>query len=178
MLNTQKSKANSLPDVDNPKQASEHLLSNIPVNDETHKPNKAKVQRQYQCIWTLIGELNIFQGDNKSKYFSSGRLILLHERDRYKAVYCYSVSKEYEDQARVTAICEGTAGVEMDSFGTEQLVLTCDIITRTAIKKLQNSSKHFRMILYPSYNEDNKVIEMIANFNTKNSVGKLIFKRG
>lgn len=135
-------------------------------------------EKKYEGNWVLMGEFEGFQGDFRSRYFSNGRLVLSYKNNGYAALYCYSVSKEYADFACVTAICEGFASVETFLDGQERITMTCDIIARTAIKKMRNSSKHFYMILTPHFGVDNTVVELQSDFQTKNSKGKLIFKRG
>ena len=135
-------------------------------------------EKKYEGNWVLMGEFEGFQGDFKSRYFSNGRLVLSYKNNGYTVLYCYSVSKEYADLSCVTAICEGVASVEISLDGQESITLTCDIIARTAIKKMRNSSKHFRMILTPYLGVDETVVELRSDFQTKNSKGKLIFKRG
>ena len=154
--------------------AAEDLPASI-VADKTNL--NIKPVKNYEGTWVLIGEFDGFQGDFRSRYFSNGRLVLSYKNNSYTALYCYSVAKEYADEACVTAICEGVASVETTAEGEERVTMTCDIIARTAIKKMRNSSKHFRMILTPHFNADNTVIELRSDYQTKNSKGKLIFKR-
>lgn len=109
------------------------FMSNIDVSKL--RANMSRKEKRYEGNWVLMGEFEGFQGDFRSRYFSNGRLILSFKNNDCAVLYCYSVSKEYTEQACVTAICEGVASVEISSDGQELITLTCDIIARTAIKK-------------------------------------------
>ena len=136
-----------------------------------------KMSRPYEGIWVLTGDFKQFQGDSKSKYISTGRLILSWNSNGYKAIYCYSVSREFEDQARVTAICEGFSSFGKSETGTEQLIVTCDIIGRTVAKKQKMSSRHFQLVLTPFFSDDGTIYKMTSDFKTRNTDGILTFAR-
>lgn len=131
----------------------------------------------YEGIWCLTGDFKQFQGDARNKYISTGRLILTRNANNYKAIYCYSVSREFADQSNVTAICEGNSSFAKSETGTEQLKITCDIIGRTVIKKQKMSSRHFTLTLTPVYNDDGTIDSMTADFKTRNTDGLLTFTR-
>ena len=126
----------------------------------------------------MTGEFKGFQGDFRHHYTSMGRLILTWDTHCYKALYCYSVSRDFSDQAHVTAICEGFSSFEVSDEGTELLVITCDIIGRTSMKKQRNNNKHFRLVLMPKVGIDGRIISLVSDFKTKNTDGVLTFTKG
>jgi hypothetical protein len=78
----------------------------------------------------------------------------------------------------VTAICEGFSSFEVSDEGTELLVITCDVIGRTSMKKQRNNNKHFRLVLMPKVGIDGRIISLISDFKTKNTDGVLTFTKG
>ncbi len=135
-------------------------------------------KRVFEGTWILTGEFKGFQGDFRHHYTSMGRLILTWDSHCYKALYCYSVSRDFSDQAHVTAICEGFSSFEIGEDGKEQLVITCDILGRTSAKKQRNNNKHFRLVLTPKLGADGSIIALVSEFKTKNTDGTLTFTKG
>lgn len=151
------------------------------VSTEASKPTAhsfASQKHPYEGAWILTGEFKGFQGDFRHHYTSMGRLILTWDTHCYKALYCYSVSRDFSDQAHVTAICEGFSSFEVSDEGTELLVITCDIIGRTSMKKQRNNNKHFRLVLMPKVGIDGRIISLVSDFKTKNTDGVLTFTKG
>lgn len=135
-------------------------------------------KRIYEGVWILTGDFKGFQGDFKRHYTSMGRLVLTWEVNCYKAIYCYSVSREFSDQADVTAICEGVADFEIGDDGVERMIITCDVIGRSAVKKQRNNNKHFCLVLQPKIGVDGRIRSLISEFKTRNTEGVLTFTKG
>ena len=151
----------------------------IPVSSSTVFPPPSLARQSkhpYEGIWILSGKFTRFQGAS-APHTSVGRLTLVWRDDMYKAVYCYSVSRAFQDSS-VTAICEGGTVLERHITGEEQLVVTCNIIARTTAKKMRNSSMQFQLILTPQYENDGTILTMTSNFKTANTDGMLRFFRG
>lgn len=147
-----------------------------PVTPVSAPPPARLPERAFEGIWILSGDFSSFQGDSKKRYMSSGRLILTWDPSCYKAIYCYSVSREFDDQPRVTSICEGISSFE-DGENGQELVITCDILSRTSVKKMSNSNRHFQLRLTPKGNVTDRVNTMTSIFRTKNTEGVLTFTR-
>lgn len=153
----------------------------FPLDDNLEESEIKKEENphkhQYEGVWILSGEFSSFQGDTENTYSSMGRLIILWENNTYKTIYCYSVSKEFDEQNFVTAICSGHSIIERAKDGSENLVSYLDIIARTSLENLRNSNKHFSLVLTP-VKSNGQIIKLVSHFKTKNTNGTLIFIRG
>lgn len=139
-------------------------------------PPVRQPQHPYEGVWVLSGEFKRFQGV-RAPHTSAGRLVLMWRNNMYKAVYCYSVSRVFQDSV-VTAICEGGSVLGSSAAGEEQLVVTCNIIARTAAKKMRNSSMQFQIVLTPQYAANGSIFSMTSEFKTANTDGVLHFIKG
>ena len=135
-------------------------------------------RRAYEGTWVLTGDFTKFQGDARRHYTSMGRLILIWDTHCYKALYCYSVSREFSDQAHVTAICEGVSSFEIGDDGIERIIVTCDIIGRTSLRRQRNNNRHFRLVLTPKIGKDGTLHSLLTEFKTRNTDGLLTFTKG
>lgn len=141
------------------------------------KKEENPLKHQYEGVWILSGEFSSFQGDSENTYSSMGRLIILWENNTYKTIYCYSVSREYDAQNIVTAICDGFSTVEEQENGNNILVAYLDIIGITLAEYSSISNKHFYLVLTP-VKSNGQIIKLISHFKTKNTNGTLTFIRG
>lgn len=139
-------------------------------------PMARQAKHPYEGIWVLSGNFTRFQGANVP-HTSAGRLVLMWRNNMYKALYCYSVSRAFQDSS-VTAICEGGSVLGRSAAGEEQLVVTCNIIARTTVKKMRNSSMQFQLVLTPQYAGDGSILSMTSEFKTANTDGVLRFIKG